>query len=384
MIPPGDFAARLARLRAVLAEHGCTAMLVDHAELLAWVSGYTVSQTLYRAAIVPLAGDPVFVLRAIDAGPCRAACWFPDILGYADDDDPYAMVAKAVAAHGHARGRIGVDFASYAFTADAHRRFRALLPEAELVDLGPVSDTLRACKFPGEIELITRAAGIADATMRLLAGGVRPGMRVREAAAIAAAAMLRLGADEGGPGPVVRAAGAMEFLHGGGLDAVLASRDVLHVELTPRVHHYGARLMRPLILDPSPAQLALADRIVALQDRQIAAMQPGAEAREVDRVLRAAVLTEGLRADYPNVTGYTLGLHGRTPRPSDFSFAFHPGAAFILQPGMTFHMYVSAQGMAFSETVLVAEYGPCRLTRAPRTAIPVPASASAGGAAQPV
>jgi hypothetical protein len=52
-------------------------MLVDHAELLAWVSGYTVSQTLYRAAIVPLAGDPVFVLRAIDAGPCRAACWFP-------------------------------------------------------------------------------------------------------------------------------------------------------------------------------------------------------------------------------------------------------------------------------------------------------------------
>jgi Xaa-Pro aminopeptidase len=317
--------------------------------------------------------------------PVRAArpAGSPDILGYADDDDPYAMVAEAVTAHSHARGRIGVDFASYAFTADAHRRLRALLPEAELVDLGPVSDTLRACKFPDEIELITRAAGIADETMRLLAEGVRPGMRVREAAAIAAAAMLRLGADEGGPGPVVRAAGAMEFLHGSGLDAVLASRDVLHVELTPRVRHYGARLMRPLILDPSPAQLERAARIVALQDRQIAAMQPGAEASAVDRVLRAAVLAEGLRADYPNVTGYTLGLYGRTPRPSDFSFAFHPGAAFVLQPGMIFHMYASAQGMAFSETVLVAEYGPCRLTQAPRAAIPVPASATAGGAAQP-
>lgn len=67
MTQPGYFAERLARLREVLATHRCSAMLLDHAELLAWIGGCTVSQTLYRAAIVPLAREPSFVLRAIDS-----------------------------------------------------------------------------------------------------------------------------------------------------------------------------------------------------------------------------------------------------------------------------------------------------------------------------
>ena len=87
----------------------------------------------------------------------------------------------------------------------------------------------------------------------------------------------------------------------------------------------------------------------------------GAVDVDVDRIARAQGLGEGLRTDYPNVTGYTLGFHAQ-PRTSDFTRAFLPTSNWMLLPGMVFHMWIQARGMAFRETVLVREQGPERLT----------------------
>lgn len=367
MSAPARFAPRLARLHAEMDAVGADAVLIDHAELLAWASGFTVSQTLWRALIVPRRGEPVFVLRSIDAGPCRDGVWFDDIVAYDDHEEPESVVAHELAGLHLAESRIAFDPTSYGFTVDTSQRLRVHLPHATFVPLAGLSDRLRACKFADEIASIEQAAVIADRTMLGLEAATAPGLRVRDVAAVAAASLMRLGADDGGPGPILVSSGDIDFLHGRGLDRVLAAGDVLHVELTPRVDNYGARLMRPIFVgDPAPEPVAVFERLVALQDAQIAAMLPGAEARAVDAILRDAVRAEGLRPDYGNVTGYTMGLYGRTPRPSDFSFSFHPGADFRLEPGMVFHMYTSARGIAVSETVLVTDAAPRCLTHCPR------------------
>ena len=96
-------------------------------------------------------------------------------------------------------------------------------------------------------------------------------------------------------------------------------------------------------------------------------MKPGAVASEVDAILRQGAIAAGLREDYANITGYTLGYYSRQPlRSSDFTRCFMPGARWRLEPGMVFHMYTSARGVSFSETVLVAAAGPERLTRIER------------------
>ena len=108
----------------------------------------------------------------------------------------------------------------------------------------------------------------------------------------------------------------------------------------------------------------MADFLIELQDRQIAAMRPGALGRDVDAILREGVVAAGLRKRYENNTGYTLGYYfEQAPRTSDFTRVFTPRADWHLEPGMVFHMYTSAKGLAFSETVLVNEDGPERLTR---------------------
>ncbi|WP_376964788.1 Xaa-Pro peptidase family protein [Azospirillum sp. A26] len=366
------FAPRMARLREAMAAQDCDAFLADHAELIAWIGGYTVSETLYRAVIVPMEGDPCFVLRSIDAGPCRAGVWFNDVVTFDDHEDPHGAVADSLTARGFSGARIGVDPVSYGHTVATAQHLAELLPDARFVPLPGVSDRLRACKFADEIDAIAAAAAIADRCMLGLEGHVPPGRPVREVAAAAAAAQLRLGADDGGPGPILVSGGHgtgghVDFLHGSGLDRTLMPGDILHVELTPRVGNHGARLMRPVFVgDPPAGARETFGQLAELQDRQIAAMRPGAAARDVDALLRTAVLDAGLRADYGNVTGYTMGLYARTPRPSDFSQSFHPGTDFELQPGQVFHMYASARGVAVSETVLVTEGEPRLLTTCPR------------------
>ncbi|HLZ64693.1 MAG TPA: Xaa-Pro peptidase family protein [Aliidongia sp.] len=367
MFETEEFERRVAAARAAMADAGADLLLIDHGELLAWLTGYTVSETMYRAALLPREGEPWFVLRGLDTAPCRRKTWLRDIIGFPDSADPHRAVAETIAARGFARARIGVDFNSYGFSAHTRDRLTALLPDAAFLDLSGISDRLRRVKSAAEIALITQAAGIADRAMEIVRRAAAPGITPREASALAAATFLRHGADIGDVGPIVRAAGDDEFLHGALAEEPLGAGDLLHVELIPKVAHYGARLMRPVLVGADRRGAAeVAERLIVLQDRQIAAMRPGALALEVDALLREPVLAEGLRRRYDNVTGYALGLYTRTPRTSDFSYAFRPNANWRLEAGMVFHMYVSANGVGISETVVVEADGGRRLTATPR------------------
>jgi Xaa-Pro dipeptidase len=127
--------------------------------------------------------------------------------------------------------------------------------------------------------------------------------------------------------------------------------------------------------EPSPELAEGASILAEIQDRQIAAMVPGALASEVDAILRQGVLQAGLRPSYDNITGYTLGLYAPAgPRTSDFTRIFTPVSNWRIEAGMVFHMYASAAGASFSETVGITEDGPECLTKFPRSLIVNPLS----------
>ena len=352
-------------------EIGADLFLADHGELMAWLTGYTVSETMYRAVLVGRDEAPWMVLRDLDAPQVSRQGWLADVEGFNDWDDPFAAVAASVRARGFASAHIAVDSASYSFTVHAQARLRAELPEAVFIHRPGVSDSLRAVQDGSEIALLRRAALIADRSMERLCAGVGPGVTVRQAGALAASSYLEYGADDGQVGRICRGAGATGFLHAELDDHPLEIGEVLHAELVPRVKRYSARFMRPIAITsperriPSDLQ-ALVERLVFHQDRQIAAMASGAKAADVDAVLREALLSERIRDRYVNVTGYMLGIYGRTPRSSDFSHALLPTSDWRLRAGMVFHMYTSAEGIGISDTVLVTESGGECLTRTPR------------------
>ena len=363
-----EYENRLRAVRHEMAARGIDVLLVDETEHLAYLAGWHASGSRYHGCLVPANGDPVMVFRSLDEPAFLERSWLRDHICFPDTEDPVEAIVRTITARGWAAARLGVETDSHYLTVQIYEALRRALPRATLVDFATVLRELRLRKSPRETEYLRQAAGIADQAMRDAVAAVGEGVSERVAAIAASATFLRLGADTARTGPITagRRSGTLHGLLG---DHRLNRGDLLHMELVPSVNGYSARLMRPTVIGPPSAEQAhTAARLIQIQDDQLAAMKPGAVARDVDRVCRARVLGADLRESYDNFTGYTLGYYGAThpPRTSDFTRAFVPTAEWVLEPGMVFHMYTGARGMSFSETVLVTEGGAERLTRLER------------------
>lgn len=368
LFPQDEYEDRLARLRTFMAERDVAAVIADEAEMLHYFTGYAVSENLYRSAVIGRDGPPTMIVRKLDEQPFLNVAWFEDRRSFDDLEDPVEVTCDVLRELGGAKARVGLDMNSYCLPAKRFHQMNALLPSATFVDFSDVFRPLRLTKSPREIDVMRKAAAIADETMRRAIASAEAGASSRNAAAVASAASVELGADFGRCGPITVGRG-WNFMHAKLSDDPLQPGDILHLELVPKVSGYCARLMRPAVMGAPSGELSdAANALIEIQDRQIAAMVPGAPANEVDAILREGVVGAGLRRTYVNNTGYTLGYYfEQAPRTSDFTRLFTPEANWRLEAGMTFHMYTSADaGIAFSETVLVGPDGPERLTRLER------------------
>jgi Xaa-Pro aminopeptidase len=361
---PEEYGRRVQAVRSELVARNAEALLVDQFEHLVYLFGYLPTAARYQACLLPVAGPPHMIVRALDLPTFRTQSWVNSYTAFTDMEDPIALVADLVK-RTHVT-RLALETDSHFLTVQRFEWLRNLLRDATFVDFSSVLWELRLIKSDPEIAYMREAARIADTALRAAADAAGEGKPQRAAAAAAYATAIELGADNGRLA-LFAAGKTSDTLHGRLGSAILSRGDILHMELAPQVRGYGARIMRPVAIgDATAAQERVARRLIAIQDEQIAAMRPGAIAAEVDQICRGQVLSEGLRSEYPSITAYTLGYHA-TPRTTDFTRVLMPGANWALEVGMTFHVYIWAKGMAFSETVLVGQDGPERLTTVERS-----------------
>ncbi|OON42034.1 hypothetical protein BTJ39_02445 [Izhakiella australiensis] len=364
---PAEYQQRVSKLRQTMMQQRIDVLLIDEFEHLAYFTGHVPTAAMYQCCLLPLSGDPVMIIRSLDAGMQQEMSWVETCVAYADNEEPLELVAAALRRYRWDRLSLGVEMDSNILLPQRLARLKALLPQTSFVDFSRHMWEQRLYKSPREIDYLRRASEICDSATL---AGVRAsaiGVNERDVAAAIYSSALRSGADntrlllmQSGP--------RSNILHAPLGQRVLQQGDVVHIEMVPHYRCYTARLMRPVLVgEPEPQALEIAARLIALQDAQFAAMQPGVSAAEIDAILRQQVLTEGLRDSYSNISGYSLGLVC-IPRTSDFTRVFLPDSSWTLQAGMVFHMYTSAQGLAFSETILITDRGAERLTQLERRA----------------
>ncbi|MEC5342004.1 Xaa-Pro peptidase family protein [Brenneria populi] len=362
-----EYHQRIAKTRAYMREKDIGLLVIDQTEFLFYLTGFTVSENMYRACLLPLEGDPLMIFRAMDEHTFHENSWVTDIVTFADWQDPIEVLVGTIIERGWERLNIGVDFDSYCMTVNRFNRLQSYFPSRPFRDFSGVLEQLRECKTPQEIAYLSRAAKVGDIALAAAVAELGVGKSGRGAAAVVHQVFMSNGLDSARYGIITSGVGN-SFLHGNLHNHPLEEGEIVHMELVAILHGYSARLMRPAIVGKaSPRQQEIAARLIAIQDAQLAAMRPGAVAKDIDALARNAVLEAGLREDYAGITGYTLGYYSRyTPHTSDFSRVFLPNAEWILKPGMVFHMYIYAQGLAFSETIVITEQGHERLTQTPR------------------
>ncbi|MFT4063872.1 M24 family metallopeptidase [Paraburkholderia sp.] len=362
-----EYRSRLAATQSELASRELDCGILDEPEMMGWLSGYTTTENLWRACVVPVVGEPFLLVRKLDMAPAIERNWFSNVVGFIDWEDPLALLVESLRANGIKHARIGVDFQSHSFTVARMNALREMLPDSEICDLERSVWDLRRCKSAEEIALMRRASGLVDQVLERTVAAIGEGVLPRTVAAEAAAQVYKLGFDDGFIGPITVATG-WDSLHGFLPERALQKGDIVHIELLPRLRGYSARIMRCAVVGgASEEQRRITTELAEIQDRQIDAMRPGAIASHVDAIVRHGVLQAGLRTTYENITGYTLGLTPiTTQRTSDLHRCLTPKAQWRLEEGMILHAYTSAGGIALSETVVVTNKGGERLTQTPR------------------
>lgn len=364
-----EYRRRVERLRKEMLPRNLDAVILDDSEATSYFFGYDTSLSFYRAGVITASGDAFFVLRSLDSGPLRERSWVSDIVEHPDWEDPVTLLAEKIRSTGLGAARIGIDLASHALTVKTYQRLQDALPDVQFCDLDNLPWKIRLLKSPAEIEKTRQACKIGDQTILDIVEQARPGMTERDLAGIAGDVSVRMGGDPGHPGIFgVRRSGDLDGLHGYLHDDRFRGDEILHLEINPRFGGYGARMMRTLALGEPPTDVvSVVEMMIKLQDQQLDSMRPGALASEVDRIVREGATRAGLRSDYANITGYTMGYYpDYTIRASDFTRVFLPTSNWVLEEGMVFHMYMAASGVGLSETVLVGPGGCERLTKIER------------------
>lgn len=286
----------------------------------------------------------------------------------ADSDPDFPSALREALVRAGTPRRLGVDDG---LTALDRAAVADALPRDALSDAAAFMLSVRSRKLPGEVELLRRAAHLAEdgIAAALAAGG--PGSTERDLAAIVAATMAAGG---GVPRFVVVTAGTRSALADARpTDHAWKHGELLRFDVGCVVDGYWSDIGRTAVLGaPDRLQAERYRAILAGETAQLEHIGPGVTASELfDRAV-ATVEQQGLQPYRRHHCGHGIGSEVYEPP------IVAPGWDDRLQEGMTFCLETPFYelgwgGMMVEDTVVVTADGAERLNRSDRDLIVVAA-----------
>ncbi len=350
---------------------GLDALLVSPGPDLRYLTGYHAHPLERLTCLVcPADGEPVLVVPELEKAAAEAS---PagrlgiEIAGWAETDDPYALVARRLPA---AARRIAVDNHMWAEKVLA---FRRALPQAEQALAGEVLRELRIRKSPQEVAALRRAGAAIDRVHRRIGDWLRPGRTEREIARDVATAILDAG--HATCDFVIVAAGPNGASpHHEVSDRVVRAGDPVVVDIggtTPE--GYCSDSTRTYAVgEPHAGFRELYEVLRHAQQAQTAAVRPGLTAQELDAVGREAITAAGFGDAFIHRTGHGIGVetHEDPYIVAGNERALEPGMAFSVEPGI----YLPGRfGARIEDIVVCTPDGGERLNTTGRDLVVLPA-----------
>lgn len=226
----------------------------------------------------------------------------------------------------------------------------------KLIPVENMAESLRAVKEPGEIELISQAAEIADAAMDYIREELRPGMTERGAAWEIEKFMREKGSQPL-PFDVIVASGPNSALpHAQPSARAIREAEPIVIDIGARVGGYASDLSRTICLGaPDDTFKKVYDTVLGAQAGAIAMIKPGMTGAEADQLARVIIEEGGYGEAFGHGLGHGVGLAiHEAPRlgpKSEEKLA--DGMVFTIEPGI----YIEGWGGVRTEDLVVMEAG---------------------------
>jgi len=383
-----EYADRLARVRAEMESRGLDALIIGDPSNINWLTGYD-AWSFYtpQVMLVDLHDGPFWMGRLMDAGAAKFTTYlresqlvpYPETLVQRPDTHPMAHVAAWMVDRGFGSSRIGYESDTYFLSPRALATLQAGLPEAEFVDADLLVNWQRLAKSEAEIEIMGRAARIAEAAMRTAWDGARAGVRQCDLMADVVATQIRGTPEQGGDMPAIHplilAGEAAATAHPLWTDAPLEPGQTIAFELGACVRRYNVGLARTVHIGTPPDDLqrtaaAVEEGMAAVMD----SLKAGVIAGDVHAAWQRVLDRYGL--EKPSRIGYSIGA-AYAPDWGEHTLSFRPGETTIVPENAVVHvilgMWMDDWGMELSETLHVRRNDCVRLCDFPQQVHIVPA-----------
>ncbi|MCP3935282.1 MAG: M24 family metallopeptidase [Actinomycetia bacterium] len=376
-----EYDARLAKVRAEMANRGLDVLVIGDPNNHNWLTGYD-AWSFYTPQIVLVQHDvdPIWMGRKMDGGAAKLTTYmtedqvrpYPEDCVQKDGTHPMAVVGRYLAEMGLDDKVVGYESDTYFLSAKAVASLQAALPNAHWVDADLLVNWCRTVKSDAEVAVMRQAATLAEGAMRVAYETIRPG--IRQCDLVAAVVAQQVGGNEGFSGdltalsPLVLAGEAATTAHPMWTDERFGAGQTVALELGGARKRYNAGLARTVQL--GGGSQTLFDTAKAVEEgleAVLSVMKPGVIAHDVHRAWQDVLDRYGLSKD--SRIGYGIGV-GYGPDWGEHTVSLRPGDTTVLEQNMTIHvmlgMWMDDWGMEMSETTLVTASGVECLTNFPR------------------
>jgi len=276
--------------------------------------------------------------------------------------DWIAALRTAVGSAGLEAATLGVDEATLGEHGVA--TLRDLFPDATIVASSAWAYQVRANKLEGEVELLARAARLAENGISAALAVAEEGWTEREIAAVVASTMVAGG---GSPRFIVVTAGQRSAL----ADAFPTDNswhrgDLLRFDVGCVIDGYWSDMARTAVLgQPTALQQRRYDQLAAGEAAQLEQIRPGIKASDLFNIAMSKVAESGFGPYRRQHCGHGIGLEVYEPP------VLNPVSETLLEPGMVFcletpYYELGWGGMMCEDTVIVTEDGHRRFTMSDR------------------
>ncbi len=376
-----EYNARLAKVRAEMAQRGLDALVIGDPNSHNWLTGYD-AWSFYTPQIVLVQHDvgPIWMGRRMDGGAARFTTYLSDdqVRPYPEDcvqregTHPMDVIGGTMAELGLDGHVIGYESDTYFFTPRAFARLQAALPNARWQDADLLVNWCRSVKSEAEIEVMRQAARLVEGAMTVAYETIAPGVRQCDLMAAIVAKQVggtqEFGGDLTALSPLILAGEAATTAHPMWTDERFEPGQTVALELGGTRKRYNAGLARTVQLGSGPQRLFdTASAVLEGLEAVLEAMKPGAIAHDVHRAWQDVLDHYGLTKE--SRIGYGIGV-GYGPDWGEHTVSLRRGETTVLEENMTIHvmlgMWLDDWGMEMSETTLITSTGVECLTNHPR------------------
>jgi len=359
------FQQRRKRAQELMVEQGVAALQVTSRENYYYLTG---DMRNVARIFLPKEGEPTVIVFAEEIESARKVTGIQDVRGWRSPQELMRIFFSIVTEHNVRNQKVG--FCVHSNHGFLVYKFLKSNPGMTVIENEEILMQLRYAKDPMEVNLMRKAASVADKGIEAGTSAISPGKTEIEVAAEAEYAMRKAGAMRFSSSTFVDSGPHSLHLHGGTLRRKIEPTDVIVLDVHPTVDMYCCDVARTVTCgSPNNEQKTLVKLYAEIQETVLNAMRPGWKVGRATEMFSKLFSEQGHGSHWISGPIHGVGLEFEEwPHPSHYPThtQLKMRENWTLAIGHSLLTIGSIGGIKIEDTVLLRPNGAEYLSRASR------------------